>query len=392
MTDTSHGLSRARELYEDRTQRVQALKADGRTIMGYLCIYPPLEMLTALGMVPYRAFGDMRQAVTEADRGLPAAFCPFVRSCLDLGLKDEYRFLDGMVATHACDAMEKVAHVWERMVGHPYFHFIEIPAKVTGRAEVVFKGELQMFARTLQDFAGRELSAESLRDAIRVHNEQRALVRELYGLRKPDPPLMSGAETLRVLKAVMSVPVDEGNELLREVLAEVKDREPVARAGVPRLLVWGSIIDDASLLEMIENAGCNVVVDDTCVGSRAYWKDVELTDDPFDGLAHHYLADIKCSRTLFEVPEGDKDVSRKERGADLESRFGYIRPMVEGWKIDGAILQSVKYCDTHGFDVPDAKAYFNSLGIPSIYLEHDYTEGSLAPLRTRVQGFLEMIG
>ncbi len=359
--------------------------------MGYLCIYPPLEMLTALDIVPYRVFGDMQTVITEADRGLPVAFCPFVRSCLDLGIKEEYSFLDGMVTSHACDAMEKAAHVWERLIGHPYFHFIEIPTKVTERAEAVLKGELQVFAQTLQTFVGREMSPESLKKAITVHNEQRALVRELYEQRMSDPPRISGGDTVRVLKAVMSLPVEEGNELLREVITEVRSQQPAVDAGGPRLMIWGSIVDDPSFVDMIEGAGCSVVVDDTCVGSRAYWKDVPITDDPLDGLAHHYLADIRCSRTFFEVAESDKEVAQKERASDLESRFGYIRHMVEGWKVDGAILQSVKYCDTHGFDVPDAIDYFKSLGIPSTYFEHDYTPGALAPLRTRVQGFLEMI-
>ncbi len=391
MSEAKGGILRAREICENRAQRAQELKADGRTVMGYLCIYPPLEMLTALGIVPYRVFGDMGTVVTEADRGLPVAFCPFVRSCLDLGIKEEYSFLDGMVTSHACDAMEKAAHVWESLIGHPYFHFIEIPTKVTERAEAVFKGELQLFAQTLQTFVGRELSPENLKKAITVHNEQRALVRALYEQRMSDPPRISGGDTLRVLKAVMSLPVEEGNGLLREVIAEVQSQEPAMDAGRPRLMIWGSIVDDPNFVDMMEEAGCSVVVDDTCVGSRAYWKDVPITDDPFDGLAHHYLADIRCSRTFFEVAESDKEVAQKERASDLESRFGYIRHMVEGWKVDGAILQSVKYCDTHGFDVPDAIDYFKSLGVPSAYFEHDYTPGALAPLRTRVQGFLEMI-
>ena len=392
MSQNSHGLARARDIYKNREQRAKELKQSGKKIMGYLCIYPPLEMMTALGLVPYRVFGDMREAITEADRGLPVSFCPFVRSCLDLGMKHEYDFLDGVVATHACDAMEKTAHVWERAINHAYFHFIEIPTKVTSRAEEVFRGELEDFKKTLQTYAGQELSREKLTKAIAVHNEQRALVRELYGLRKPDPPLISGAETLQVLKAVMSIPADEGNGLLREVISEVKGRDSRLKKNAPRLLVWGSVIDDVSLVELIESTGCNVVIDDTCVGTRAYWTDVKVTDDPMDGLAQHYLADIKCSRTFFEVPESEKDATRKDRALDLESRFGYLKEMAEGWKVNGVILQSVKYCDPHGFDVPDVRSYVDSLGLPNTYLEHDYTEGSLAPLRTRVQGFLEMIG
>jgi benzoyl-CoA reductase subunit C len=52
----------------------------------------------------------------------------------------------------------------------------------------------------------------------------------------------------------------------------------------------------------------------------------------------------------------------------------------------------MKYCDTHGYEVPGVKDYLESLGLPVLYLEHEYTMIALAPLRTRVQAFLEMIG
>ena len=72
-------------------------------------------------------------------------------------------------------------------------------------------------------------------------------------------------------------------------------------------------------------------------------------------------------------------------------RFGYLRDYVEDWNVNGVILQSVKYCDTHGYEVPAIKAYLDSLDIPSLYLEHEYTMVALAPLKTRVQAFVEMI-
>jgi len=44
----AEGLTRVREIYQDRTHRVKELKAEGKKVIGYLCIYPILEMLTAL--------------------------------------------------------------------------------------------------------------------------------------------------------------------------------------------------------------------------------------------------------------------------------------------------------------------------------------------------------
>jgi benzoyl-CoA reductase/2-hydroxyglutaryl-CoA dehydratase subunit BcrC/BadD/HgdB len=60
--------------------------------------------------------------------------------------------------------------------------------------------------------------------------------------------------------------------------------------------------------------------------------------------------------------------------------------------VDGAILQSVKYCDSHGFEVPSIRHYLNSLGVPNVYVEHDYSERTFASMKTRVEAFVETLG
>ena len=382
------GLSRAREIYQDRTRRAKELKAEEKKVMGYFCLYPVLEILTALDLVPYRMFGDMKEPITKADACLPTIVCPFIRSTLDLGLKGKYDFLDGIVMCHSCEVAEKSAHIWRTYLNFPYFHFIDTPHTVHQAAQEQFKNQLKDFEKTVEALAGKELSPDRLKEAIEDYNEQRTLVRELYGLRKPDPPLISGTETLQVVVALMSIPVMEGIELLRQVISDVKERKSSPQKKSARLLVWGSIIDDIAIIETIEDVGANVVMDDTCVGSRAYFADVELTDDPLDGLAHRYLVELKCPRTFRETTCGE---TKKDYIKDLESRFGYIKDYAEEWKVNGAILQSVRYCDIHGYEVPQLRDYLDHIGLPNTYLEHDYSEAALAPLRTRVQAFVELI-
>ena len=385
----SQGLTKVREIYQDRPRRVKQLKAEGKRVIGYLCIYPVLEMMTALDLVPYRIFGDMRELITKADSCLPTIVCPFIRSALDLGLKGKYDFLDGVVMAHTCDVAEKTAHIWNIYLSPPYFHFIDTPHTIHEAAQKQLKEQLRDFKKTLELLTGKELSLGRLREAIGSHNQQRALVRELYELRKPDPPLISGAETLQVMVALMSIPVEEGNELLRQVISEVKERKDGPQKKPARLLVWGSIIDDTALFEMIEGLEANVVMDDTCVGSRFYWPDVELTEDPLDGLAYRYLVELRCPRTFREGTFGE---TKKNHMADLESRFGYLKDYAKQWDARGVILQAMRYCDTHGYEVPGLRDYFDNIGLPNIYLELDYSEAALAPLRTRVQAFLEVIG
>ena len=290
---------------------------------------------------------------------------------------------------HSCEVGEKLGHIWRTYLNYPYSHFIDVPHTVHKAAQEQFKEQLKLFQKTLVAFTGKELSPDRLKEAIRVYNQQRALVRELYDLMKPDPPLISGTETLQVMVALTSIPVDEGNRLLRQVISEVKERKNGPQRQSARLLVWGSIIDDTVLVKIMENSGANVVIDDTCVGSRAYFSDVEPTEDPLDGLAYRYLVELKCPRTF----RGDvHDSTKKDYMADLETRFGYLRDYIKEWNVHGVILQSVRYCDIHGYEVPGLRDYLDSIGLPNMYLEHDYSEAALAPLKTRVQAFLEMIG
>ena len=383
------GLARVREIYLDRPRRAKELKVEERPVMGYFCLYPVLEMMTALDIVPYRILGSMDETITEADACLPTVVCPFIRSCLDLGLKGRYDFLDGVVMCHSCEVGEKAAHIWRTYLKPPYFHFIDTPHTVHKAAQEQFKAQLKDFQKTLESYTGKEISPESLKTAIEAHNQQRALVRELYDLRKPAPPLISGTETLQVMVALMGIPVEEGNELLRQVIAEVKERQEGPQKKPARLLLWGSIIDDISLVQMIEELEANVVMDDTCVGSRSHFPSVEITEDPLDGLAYRYLVELKCPRTFRESTYGE---TKKDYMTDLESRFGYLKDYAREWNVNGVILQSVRYCDIHGYEVPGLKDYLDHIGLPNIYIEHDYSKAALAPLRTRVQAFLEIIG
>lgn len=377
------GLAKARDIYQNRDRRARELKAEGKKVIGYLCTYVPVEMITALNMVPYRVLGNPKDTITEADSHLQSVLCPFVRSCFDQSLKGKYEFLDGFVSVHTCDTVHSATQFWTYYVKTPYDHSIDMPHTTHKASMEFFKNELSLFKKTLEEFAGKEISPASLKDAILTHNEQRALVRELYELRKEVPPPISGAETLQILIAIMSMPVTEGNALLRDSIKGIKSCQDGPPKQPVRLLVWGSPLDDLAIIEMIEGCGANVVIDDTCIGTRFFWPDVELTSDPLVGLANRYLDKIRCPRTFRETGPNYWD--------DLENRFGYIRDFAKDWNVNGVILESVKYCDTHGYEVPGLRDYLRSIGLPALYLEHEYTMLALAPLKTRVQAFLETI-
>ncbi len=98
---------------------------------------------------------------------------------------------------------------------------------------------------------------------------------------------------------------------------------------------------------------------------------------------------MTCPRTIRVADLGE---TKKEHLPDLETRFGYIRDYARDWNANGVVLQSVRFCDIHGYEVPGLRDYLDSVGLPNIYIEHDYSEAALAPLRTRIQAFIELLG
>ena len=375
-------MQKIEDIYNNRGSRARSLRDEGRKVIGYFCCFVPDEIITALDLVPYRIQGSPTEPIDEADALLEPMACPFARSCFNMALKDEYDFLDGFVAPHSCDTIERLYHIWHTNKPSPFNHLINVPHMLGPSSDEFYKNELLYFTRQLEEFAGRKLDLERLKEAIRLYNRRRALLRELYGLRKENPPRVTGAEITKTLVAGMGIPATEHIELITGLIAEVKERPAAASDGLPRIFLWGNEIDDSSFIELVEECGAHVVMDDLCTGSRFFWQDVDETEDPFDGLVRRYL-DIHCPRTLKPQAGARED--------DLENRFGYIRRFIEDWEAAGAIFYIVRYCDTCELEGPDLKEYLNGLNLPVLMIEDDYSTSTMGQLRTRIQAFLEMI-
>jgi len=383
MATATKGMTSVKELYENRSQRAKELISEGKKIVGYLCCYPPVELVTAAGMVPYRLTGSL-QPITEADSVIETLVCPYVRSLFDLGIKGQYRFVDGIIWPHTCDSIYKSIDIWKYYMKPRLLHFLDVPHQLYPTSFEFFEFQIALLKEYLEDFAGTKISNQSLNDAIKLHNQNRSLLRELCALRKADPPLISGTEMTQVMVAVMTIPVEEANELVKSVIAEVKGRRERPQKKPCRLLVYGSVIDDIAFIKVVEESGANVVIDDLCFGTRYYWHDVEITADPLRSLAERYLDKIMCPRTHRP------DLETREK--TLASRYGYLKEYAREYNANGVILYVLRFCDAAAFDAPELSDYLQKAGLPVLHLEDDYSLTSIQGFRTRVQAFLEMIG
>ncbi len=371
--------------YKDYGLRAKELKKEGKKLIGYVCSFVPLEIISASGCIPFRVRGDIYEPITKGDTLLETIVCPYYRSCFDLSVKGKYDFLSGLVIPHGCDSMVRSFSTWSYSLPYSYFHFLNIPTVCVESSFEFFNAELNTFRKSLEKFAGKTITDEDLLKAIRVHNENRDKVKALYEFRKTDPPLISGTELTMVLTVGSSLPIGEANVLFDQVLAEIRERGKSPLKKGPRIFMDGACLDNIELIKLVEELGGNVVADTICNGARDYFPRTDEGGDPINALAHRYLDKINCPKTYRENKTGTFE-------GDISTRFGDIGAYAKEFKVKGAILYVYKYCDPFGFEVPARKAYYKSINVPLLPLEDVYSAGTMSQLRTRIQAFLEMIG
>jgi len=377
------GLAKAEKYYTDYGSRAKELRAQGKKVIGYISALGPVEILTAAGVVPFRLKGNVEEAITKGDAYMETIVCPFVRNVFDSAVKGKFDFIDGMVLPHQCDSLDRTGDIWRDYLNLSYFHFLNVP-HVSDEPSIEFMKEiLKLFISTLEDFTGNKITVDSLRTAISLHNENRRLMRSLYDLRKSNPPLITGSEMMKVLVAVMGLPVYESIELIKEIVEEVKSRKPLIHGQRKRIMLIGDQIDSTIITDTIENAGAYLVMDDISIGSKMYWQDVDEDKEPILALAERYLRKLKIPTTFVDTGGTYEE--------NLNARFGHMRKYTEEFKINGAILFIYKYCDPYGFEVPAIKSYIEAVGVDVLYLEDEYSTSSLARMKTRIEAFLEMI-
>jgi benzoyl-CoA reductase subunit C len=385
MTDigNGNGLAMADKYYSQYGLRAKELKGSGKKIIGYLSALGPVEIMTAAEVVPFRLKGNVSEAISKGDAFMETIVCPFVRNVFDAAVKGKFSFLDGMVLPHQCDSIDRTNEVWSYNLNLPYWHYLNLP-HVTDNPSVEFTKELyRVFIGTLEKLTGQKITDAAIAKAVESHNENRRLMRDLYALRKTNPPLISGAEVMKVLVAAMSLPVEESSALIQAVTKEVSKRDAKSDGKSARIMLIGDQIDDVAIIDAIESTGAHMVMDDLSIGAKMYWGDVDPTPDPVQGIAERYLRKLKIPTTFV----GSKDTYPEI----LEERYGHMKQFISEFQVNGVILFIYKYCDPYGFEVPAMKSYIESTGTPVLYLEDEYSTSTLARTKTRIEAFLEMI-
>lgn len=348
-------IERFRELVEERHQNGRRMGEQGEKVVGYLCSYCPEEILHAAGLVPLRVFGAP-EPITHSDAYIQTYFCPFCRTCLDEALEGCYDYLHGLVMAYTCEHIRSAFQSWKVHLPLDYAWLLDMPGQVdTPAARTFYLHELKEFMQGIESHFRVKVGEKELSRSIGVYNRHRDLIRALYEYRKCDPPLISGTEMYYVSVSGMVTPREEHIKLLEELLDWIKDRAEAPRAGT-RLMITGSALFNPGVFDTVEKQGAVVVTDDLCVGSRYYWGNVSIEEEPLAALCDRYMGRIVCPN---------------KHPAD--SRFQHILNMVEEFNAQGVLIIHQKFCDPHEFDRPHIEAMLKRRKVPTAFVEMETT-------------------
>ena len=358
-----------------KSPEILAAKARGQKVMGWVCTYVPEELLHAAGALPVRISGYAKE--TDLQDGTAYFYvnnCSFARSCLQLGLKGEYGYLDGFVAGSTCDAARRLFDLWRHYVPVPFSHVMTVPRKYSERAIDLYFSQVVELKKGLEDHLGVEITDAALMKSIALHNDSRSLLRALNDLRKLDEPPIDGAQTMELSNAASRMPKETFNNCLRGLLMELDHSTPV-RKGKARIMIAGSALNNAEFIQSIERIGGLVVTDELCTGTR-YWADPVVVDheEPLRAIARRYLNNFPCARMY-----------------PSEERFQRMLRLIREFRVDGVISQTIRYCSPYSNDLPLLSDVLSRNGVPMLSLDVEYGTSGSGQILTRVQAFLEML-
>jgi len=373
--DLDESLYECRELFEDATfPTVRRWREGGGKVLGHFQVYFPEEIAHAAGMLPFKVRGAPIEAA-QADSRFGSYLCSILKTSLELALSKRIDF--DMFVTHPiCDAARNLGAVWGR--NFPYScQILYLPQNANSPAAVTYlRGEYARLLRDIERTAGRPVSDDDLRRSVVLYNRNRALLRELYAIKRDTPWLVSADEAYVLTAVGALMPREEHNEILESVLPRLKAR-PNKKQDKIRLVFEGGFCEQPplDLIRAIARS-CYVVDDDLLIGLRWILEDVPADGDPLLNLASAYLDKSSYSPVQHDL--------RKPKEKMLIER-------IRNSRANAAILTAAKMCEP---GLEEQVAYAHALeeeGIPYFISEFEEKMTTFDHMEIQLETFVENI-
>jgi bcr-type benzoyl-CoA reductase subunit C len=361
------------------TEPIRDWKEKGGKVVGFHCLYTPVEIIHAAGILPVRLSGGFQEIeAQDAVSYLYSHTCTNVLQLCQLVLDNKWDFLDGFVSASSCDFFRRLSDHWEVYFAEsiPLISQLSIPRKASEYGYEYYTSQLLRMKQGLEGSLGVNISDEALRSSISLFSRTRELLSQLYELRKRDNPPVSGAEVQEVLNAAFCMPREQYNSLLEDLLVEIDTTgKAIDCSDKVRLMIYGSPLSNPDFIKCIEDEGAIVVVDEMCTGLGTWYEfPQEDYQNPVQGLSRSYINKAPCPR---QHPQ--------------ERRFEIILRLIEEYKVDGLVCQIIRCCTPYQHDQVSLAPILQEKGYPMLRLDTEYGVGHSGQLTTRAQAFVEML-
>ncbi|NLL47358.1 MAG: 2-hydroxyacyl-CoA dehydratase [Firmicutes bacterium] len=360
---------------------IKGLKDQGKKVVGTFCTYTPAEVIMASGAVCVGICSFSDETIPDAEKVLPRNLCPLIKSSYGFALTEKCPYMyfsDLLVGETTCDGKKKM---YELLGELKDMHVLQLPQTQTDNVskELWYQEVLGLKAR-LESTFGVTITDEDIRAAIRLKNEERKILKELYELSQACPPPISGAEQLKILYgSQFKFDYDEKLQELRDVVTKIKENyangvRPVAESA-KRILITGCPLAGATekVVTAIEESGGVVVAYENCIGAKTVDKLVDENEEPYKAIADRYLQ-IGCSVMTPDT-----------------NRYELLSRLMDEFKVDGVVEMTLQACHTYAVETESIRRFVQGKNVPFISVETDYSAADAAQLKNRLAAFIEMM-
>lgn len=373
------------ELRGINSVKIKEAHENGEKVVGMYCVFSPSEIAIAAGAIPVTLCGTTQEPIEAAERELPRNLCPLIKSSYGFAITDKcpyFYFSDVLLAETTCDGKKKM---YELMGEIKPMHIMNLPQTAEGEESIVFwENEMKRFKNFLEDEFKVDITDKKLRDAIKLMNRERIVMRRLHKLNAHKPAPISGMDMMiaQWLKG-FNVDREKGIETIESLIEEVEDRIEKGifaySEDAPRILLTGcptGVGGADKVVRALEEAGASIVAHENCTGYKGLDVLVEEseTEDPLHSLAKKYLS-TPCS---CMTPNN--------------GRLDLIKRLSDEYSADAVLDLTWQACHTYAIESFTVKKFVeDELNLPFLQIETDYSDSDTGQIQTRIEAFVETI-
>ena len=348
-------------------------KDTGKRVVGSTIADVPEEIIHAFGFLPVALIGTQKP-LKRAPAKLPDNACSLARSNLELVMSYEGDLFDGFVLPQVCDTTQHLSDIWRINFPDKYVESFLAPRQADRpSARYWVKEEIERLVASLSNWTGKTIKDEELLESIKVHNENKALLKEIYEIKRKNPVAITNKEFFALIKLSMQVDKAEINKSLKKIKDSL---DPNGKAeGYTDVIMVGITCDPPEIFDLFDEIKINIAGDTLITGTRYLQGMVPDNGGPVDALtARHF-------RRGFYSPIHD----------DVFKNFEEVKALYKATNAKAIIYVHIEFCESEEYDLPDLKNLIRKEGFPMHVVDTEYQTTSLSHVRTRLQAFFESL-